>query len=199
MAEQKTNPKVEEYVNKAKRWQAEYKQLRAYALDCDLSEDIKWKHPCFMYEDNNIVLAHGFKEYCALLFMKGVLMKDPNGILVQQTANVQSARQIRFKNLEEIIEMEDIIKAYIKEAIKVEKSGAQVAFKKEEELPVPEELDQKFAEMPALKEAFEKLTPGRQRAYLLYFAAPKQSKTRVSRIDKYTDRILDGIGLNDRF
>ncbi|CAM4197931.1 YdeI/OmpD-associated family protein [Listeria booriae] len=199
MAEQKTNPKVEEYVNKAKRWQAEYKQLRAYALDCDLSEDIKWKHPCFMYEDNNIVLAHGFKEYCALLFMKGVLMKDPNGILVQQTANVQSARQIRFKNLEEIIEMEDIIKAYIKEAIEVEKSGAQVAFKKEEEFPVPEELDQKFAEMPALKEAFEKLTPGRQRAYLLYFAAPKQSKTRVSRIDKYTDRILDGIGLNDRF
>ncbi|MBC1231358.1 hypothetical protein HB816_12920 [Listeria booriae] len=199
MAEQKTNPKVEEYVNKAKRWQAEYKQLRAYALDCDLSEDIKWKHPCFMYEDNNIVLAHGFKEYCALLFMKGVLMKDPNGILVQQTANVQSARQIRFKNLEEIIEMEDIIKAYIKEAIEVEKSGAQVAFKKEEEFPVPEELDQKFAEMPALKEAFEKLTPGRQRAYLLYFAAPKQSKTRISRIDKYTDRILDGIGLNDRF
>ncbi|MBC1514156.1 YdeI/OmpD-associated family protein [Listeria booriae] len=199
MAEQKTNPKVEEYVNKAKRWQAEYKQLRAYALDCDLSEDIKWKHPCFMYEDNNIVLAHGFKEYCALLFMKGVLMKDPNGILVQQTANVQSARQIRFKNLEEIIEMEDIIKAYIKEAIEVEKSGAQVAFKKEEEFPVPEELNQKFAEMPALKEAFEKLTPGRQRAYLLYFAAPKQSKTRVSRIDKYTDRILDGIGLNDRF
>lgn len=199
MAEQKTNPKVEEYVNKAKRWQAEYKQLRAYALDCDLSEDIKWKHPCFMYEDNNIVLAHGFKEYCALLFMKGVLMKDPNSILVQQTANVQSARQIRFKNLEEIIEMEDIIKAYIKEAIEVEKSGAQVAFKKEEEFPVPEELDQKFAEMPALKEAFEKLTPGRQRAYLLYFAAPKQSKTRVSRIDKYTDRILDGIGLNDRF
>ncbi|MBC2003444.1 hypothetical protein HCA78_06705 [Listeria booriae] len=199
MAEQKTNPKVEEYVNKAKRWQAEYKQLRAYALDCDLSEDIKWKHPCFMYEDNNIVLAHGFKEYCALLFMKGVLMKDPNGILVQQTANVQSARQIRFKNLEEITEMEDIIKAYIKEAIEVEKSGAQVAFKKEEEFPVPEELDQKFAEMPALKEAFEKLTPGRQRAYLLYFAAPKQSKTRVSRIDKYTDRILDGIGLNDRF
>ncbi|MBC1234343.1 YdeI/OmpD-associated family protein [Listeria booriae] len=199
MAEQKTNPKVEEYVNKAKRWQSEYKQLRAYALDCDLSEDIKWKHPCFMYEDNNIVLAHGFKEYCALLFMKGVLMKDPNGILVQQTANVQSARQIRFKNLEEIIEMEDIIKAYIKEAIEVEKSGAQVAFKKEEEFPVPEELDQKFAEMPALKEAFEKLTPGRQRAYLLYFAAPKQSKTRVSRIDKYTDRILDGIGLNDRF
>ncbi|MBC1359495.1 YdeI/OmpD-associated family protein [Listeria booriae] len=199
MAEQKTNPKVEEYVNKAKRWQAEYKQLRAYALDCDLSEDIKWKHPCFMYEDNNIVLAHGFKEYCALLFMKGVLMKDPNGILVQQTANVQSARQIRFKNLEEIIEMEEIIKAYIKEAIEVEKSGAQVAFKKEEEFPVPEELDQKFAEMPALKEAFEKLTPGRQRAYLLYFAAPKQSKTRVSRIDKYTDRILDGIGLNDRF
>ncbi|MBC2327485.1 YdeI/OmpD-associated family protein [Listeria booriae] len=199
MAEQKTNPKVEEYVNKAKKWQAEYKQLRAYALDCDLSEDIKWKHPCFMYEDNNIVLAHGFKEYCALLFMKGVLLKDPNGILVQQTANVQSARQIRFKNLEEIIEMEDIIKAYIKEAIEVEKSGAQVAFKKEEEFPVPEELDQKFAEMPALKEAFEKLTPGRQRAYLLYFAAPKQSKTRVSRIDKYTDRILDGIGLNDRF
>ncbi|MBC2324440.1 YdeI/OmpD-associated family protein [Listeria booriae] len=199
MAEQKTNPKVEEYVNKAKRWQAEYKQLRAYALDCDLSEDIKWKHPCFMYEDNNIVLAHGFKEYCALLFMKGVLLKDPNGILVQQTANVQSARQIRFKNLEEIIEMEDIIKAYIKEAIEVEKSGAQVAFKKEEEFPVPEELDQKFAEMPPLKEAFEKLTPGRQRAYLLYFAAPKQSKTRVSRIDKYTDRILDGIGLNDRF
>ncbi|MBC2318326.1 hypothetical protein HCC18_15880 [Listeria booriae] len=199
MAEQKTNPKVEEYVNKTKKWQAEYKQLRAYALDCDLSEEIKWKHPCFMYEDNNIVLAHGFKEYCALLFMKGVLMKDPNGILVQQTANVQSARQIRFKNLEEIIEMEDIIKAYIKEAIEVEKSGAQVAFKKEEEFPVPEELDQKFAEMPALKEAFEKLTPGRQRAYLLYFAAPKQSKTRVSRIDKYTDRILDGIGLNDRF
>ncbi|MBC1937269.1 hypothetical protein HCA69_12880 [Listeria grandensis] len=199
MAKNETNPKVDEYLGKAKRWKTEFETLRAIVLDCGLSEDIKWKNICFMHEGRNIVLIHGFKEYCALLFMKGVLLKDPSGILIQQTENVQAARQIRFKNLEEIKEMESIIKAYIHEAIEVEKSGVEVEMKKETEFTVPEELQNRFEEQPAFKEAFEKLTPGRQRAYLLFFSAPKQSKTRDSRIDKYMDRIFDGIGLNDRY
>lgn len=192
-------PKVDEYLGKAKRYKDEFTELRRIALECGLTEDIKWKNICFMSEDKNVVLIHGFKEYFALLFMKGVLIKDPNSILIQQTPNVQSARQIRFTSLEQVAKMEPIIKAYIEEAIAVEKSGVEVEFKKQEETDIPEELQRKFDEMPAFREAFEKLTPGRQRAYILFFAAPKQAKTRESRIEKNVDRIMDGIGLNDRF
>ncbi|EUJ47706.1 YdeI/OmpD-associated family protein [Paenilisteria rocourtiae] len=192
-------PKVDEYLGKAKRYKDEFTELRRIALECGLTEDIKWKNICFMSEGKNVVLIHGFKEYFALLFMKGVLIKDPNSILIQQTPNVQSARQIRFTSLEQVTKMEPIIKAYIEEAIAVEKSGVEVEFKKQEETDIPEELQRKFDEMPAFREAFEKLTPGRQRAYILFFAAPKQAKTRESRIEKNVDRIMDGIGLNDRF
>ncbi|MBC1604901.1 hypothetical protein HCJ39_09270 [Listeria rocourtiae] len=192
-------PKVDEYLGKAKRYKDEFTELRRIALECGLTEDIKWKNICFMSEGKNVVLIHGFKEYFALLFMKGVLIKDPNSILIQQTPNVQSARQIRFTSLEQVTKMEPIIKAYIEEAIAVEKSGVEVEFKKQEETDFPEELQRKFDEMPAFREAFEKLTPGRQRAYILFFAAPKQAKTRESRIEKNVDRIMDGIGLNDRF
>ncbi|MBC1435489.1 hypothetical protein HB848_09065 [Listeria rocourtiae] len=192
-------PKVDEYLGKAKRYKDEFTELRRIALECGLTEDIKWKNICFMSEGKNVVLIHGFKEYFALLFMKGVLIKDPNSILIQQTPNVQSARQIRFTSLEQVTKMEPIIKAYIEEAIAVEKSGVEVEFKKQEETDFPEELQRKFDEMPVFREAFEKLTPGRQRAYILFFAAPKQAKTRESRIEKNVDRIMDGIGLNDRF
>ena len=171
--------------------------LRNIVLDCELDEDIKWMHPCYMFENKNIVLIHGFKEYCALLFHKGVLLKDPHGILIQQTENVQAARQIRFTNVQEIINMETILKDYIYEAIEVEKAGLEVEFKKNTEYIIPEELEHKFAEIPTLKTAFKSLTPGRQRAYILYFSQPKQSKTRVSRIEKYMQQILDGKGLND--
>ncbi|MGO4373196.1 YdeI family protein, partial [Paenibacillus sp. MCAF20] len=166
-------------------------------LDCDLSEDMKWMHPCYMFEGKNIVLIHGFKEYCALLFHKGALLKDPHGILVQQTENVQAARQIRFTSAQQIEEMQLILKAYIDEAIEVEKAGLQVEYKKNTEYTIPEELENKFIEIPDLKTAFEALTPGRQRAYIFYFSEPKQSKTRDSRVEKYLPHILDGKGLND--
>ncbi|MEC1420365.1 YdeI family protein [Bacillus haynesii] len=197
MTNSRTNPKVDEFLSKAEKWKKEFEKLRQIVLDCLLNEDFKWKHPCYTFEKKNIVLIHGFKEYCALLFHKGALLKDPNGILIQQTENVQAARQIRFTNVQEIAEMETILKAYINEAIEVEKAGLQVNFKKAEEYTIPEELQKKFAEIPALKTAFEELTPGRQRAYILYFSKPKQSKTRESRIEKYTQQILDGKGLND--
>ncbi|MCY7779703.1 YdeI/OmpD-associated family protein [Bacillus haynesii] len=197
MTNSRTNPKVDEFLSKAEKWKEEFEKLRQIVLDCLLNEDFKWKHPCYTFEKKNIVLIHGFKEYCALLFHKGALLKDPNGILIQQTENVQAARQIRFTNVQEIAEMETILKAYINEAIEVEKAGLQVNFKKAEEYTIPEELQKKFAEIPALKTAFEELTPGRQRAYILYFSKPKQSKTRESRIEKYTQQILDGKGLND--
>ena len=193
----RTNPKVDFFFNKAEKWQQEYAKLRMIVLDCGLSEEVKWGVPCYTFEKNNIVLIHGFKEYCALLFHKGVLLKDANGILIQQTENVQSARQIRFSNLQEIIEMEAILKAYIYEAIEVEKAGLKVDFKKTSEFNTPEEFINKLEEVPGLQDAFEALTPGRQRAYLLYFAQPKQSKTRVARIEKYTQQILDGKGLDD--
>ncbi|MCP3739505.1 DUF1801 domain-containing protein [Rossellomorea sp. BNER] len=191
------NPKVDEYLSKATKWKAEYEKLRNIVLDCELTEDFKWMHPCYTFEKKNIVLIHGFKEYCALLFHKGALIQDPHGILIQQTENVQAARQIRFTNVQEIVEIEAILKEYIYEAIKVEKAGLEVKLKKHKEFTIPEELQNKFNETPALKTAFEALTPGRQRAYILYFSGPKQSKTRVSRIEKNMQRILKGKGLND--
>ncbi|KKB72361.1 MULTISPECIES: YdeI/OmpD-associated family protein [Bacillus] len=191
------NPKVDEFLSKAAKWKEEYEKLRNIVLDCGLTEEFKWMHPCYTFNNKNIVLIHGFKEYCALLFHKGALLKDPNGILIQQTENVQAARQIRFTNVQEIAEMETILKAYINEAIEVEKAGLEVDFKKDAEFTIPEELQHKFDEIPALKTAFEALTPGRQRAYILYFSQAKQSKTRVSRIGKYVQKILEGKGLND--
>ncbi|OUQ89312.1 hypothetical protein B5G50_04460 [Brevibacillus brevis] len=197
MTTSKTNPKVDEFLGKAKKWKSEYEKLRRIVLDCELTEDFKWMHPCYTFEKKNIVLIHGFKEYCALLFQKGALLKDPNGILIQQTENVQAARQIRFTSVEEIMEMESILKAYIQEAIEVEKAGLEVDFKKHEEYAIPEEFQNKLDEIPDLKTAFEALTPGRQRAYLLHFSAPKQAKTRESRVEKCMQQILEGKGLND--
>jgi uncharacterized protein YdeI (YjbR/CyaY-like superfamily) len=197
MTKNKMNPKVDGYLRKAKRWQKEFEKLRMVCLDRGLTEELKWRHPCYTFHNSNIVLIHGFKEYCALLFCKGALLKDPNGILIQQTKNVQAARQIRFTNLREIVQMETILKAYIKEAIEVEKAGLEVNYKKTSEFIIPEEFQNKLDELPALKTAFDALTPGRQRGYLLYFSAPKQSKTRESRIEKWLPQILNGKGLND--
>jgi uncharacterized protein YdeI (YjbR/CyaY-like superfamily) len=191
------NPKVDTFLREAEQWREEFKKLRTILLDCQLAEELKWGVPCYTHEDRNIVLMHGFKEYCALLFFKGALLSDPAGILVQQTKNVQAGRQVRFKELDEIVEMEPILKSYILEAIEVEKAGLKVDFKKSTEFPVAEEFQKKLDEMPALKTAFESLTPGRQRAYLLYFSAPKQSKTREARVEKYLRHILKGKGLND--
>ncbi|MBE2978581.1 YdeI/OmpD-associated family protein [Priestia megaterium] len=197
MTNNKLNPKVDEFLDKAKKWMEEYKTLRKIVLDCELTEEFKWMNPCYTFEKKNIVLIHGFKEYCALLFPKGALLQDSHGLLIQQTENVQGARQIRFTNVQEIVEKEDILKAYIYEAIEVEKNGLKVEAKKPEELVIPEELQRKFDDAPTLKTAFEALTPGRQRAYILYFSKAKQSKTRESRIEKYTENILNGKGLND--
>jgi uncharacterized protein YdeI (YjbR/CyaY-like superfamily) len=197
MTNSRMNPKVDEFLSKAKKWREEYEKLRNIALDCELTEEFKWMHPCYTFENKNIVLIHGFKEYCALLFHKGALLQDAHGILIQQTENVQAARQIRFTNVQEIVEMETILKAYIYEAIEVEKSGLEVNFKKTTEFVIPEEFQNKCDEIPALKAAFEALTPGRQRAYILYFSEPKQSKTRESRVEKWLQQILDGKGLND--
>jgi uncharacterized protein YdeI (YjbR/CyaY-like superfamily) len=197
MAKGKTNPKVDGFLIKIKKWKEEYEKLRNIVLDCELTEEMKWMHPCYTLQNKNIVLIHGFKEYCALLFHKGALLKDTHGILIQQTKNVQAARQIRFTNVQEIGAMEPILKAYIYEAIEVEKAGLEVDFKKNTEFMIPEEFQNKFDEIPALKTAFEALTPGRQRAYLLYFSEPKQSKTRESRVEKNMQQILGGKGLND--
>ena len=191
------NPKVEFFFHKAEKWLEEYEKLRMIVLDCGLIEELKWGCPCYTFQKGNIVLIHGFKEYCALLFFKGALIQDANGILVQQTENVQAGRQIRFTTIREIVELEPILKAYIYEAIEVEKAGLEVNFKKHDEYTIPEELQHKFEEIPALKKAFEALTPGRQRAYMLYFSSPKQSKTRESRVEKCIEQILNGIGLDD--
>src|SRR5215469_8722238 len=193
----KMNPKVDGFFMKARKWRGEFEKLRMVCLDCGLTEELKWGKPCYTYQENNIVLIHGFKEYCALLFFKGALLKDPKGVLVQQTENVQAARQIRFTNTREIVEMAPILKAYIREAIRVEKAGLKVDYKKTSEFKLPEEFKNKLAEMPALKTAFAALTPGRQRGYILYFSAAKQSKTRGSRIEKCIPQILNGKGLND--
>jgi uncharacterized protein YdeI (YjbR/CyaY-like superfamily) len=193
----KMNPKIDEYLRKAKKWQAEMEKLRRISLDCGLTEELKWAKPCYTSQKSNIVLIHGFKEYCALLFFKGALLEDANGILIQQTENVQAARQIRFTNVREIVEMEPILKAYIYEAIEAEKAGLRVNFKKTSEFKVPEEFQNKLNEVSALKAAFDALTPGRQRAYILYFSGAKQSKTRESRVEKCMRQILNGKGLND--
>jgi uncharacterized protein YdeI (YjbR/CyaY-like superfamily) len=192
-----TNPKVDAFISRAQQWRTEYETLRTILLDCDLTEDLKWGVPCYQFEGKNIVLMHGFKEYCAILFFKGVLLKDLKGILVQQTENVQSSRQVRFTSVDEIEELEPVLKAYVHEAIEVEKVGLEVEFKKTAEFSVPEEFQKKLDELPALKTAFEALTPGRQRAYLLFFSAPKQSKTRDARIEKCMPQIFNGKGLND--
>ena len=191
------NHKVDFFFNKAEKWQNEYEKLRMIVLDCGLTEELKWGCPCYTFQKGNIVLIHGFKEYCALLFFKGALIQDANGILVQQTENVQAGRQIRFTTIREIVELEPILKAYIYEAIEVEKAGLEVSFKKHDEYTIPEELQHKFEEIPALKTAFEALTPGRQRAYMLHFSSPKQSKTRESRVEKCVEQILNGKGLDD--
>ncbi|HXR83069.1 MAG TPA: YdeI family protein [Hanamia sp.] len=191
------NPKADFFFDKKSKWQKEYEHLRMIALECGLTEELKWGCPCYTFEKKNIVLIHGFKDYCAFLFFKGALLNDSNNILIQQTENVQSARQIRFRNVREILEMEPVLKAYIFEAIEVEKEGLKVALKTTNDFKVPEEFQKILDKTPSLKKAFKALTPGRQRAYLFYFSQPKQSKTRESRIEKYTEQILQGKGLND--
>jgi len=191
------NTKVDEFLREAEQWREEFEKLRKIVLDCGLREELRWGKPCYSFQNSNVVLIHGFKKYCALLFMKGALLKDAKGILVQQTENVQSARQIRFTTVQEIVKLEPVLKAYIHQAIEVEKAGLKVEYKKTAEFKVPEEFQKKLKENPALRSAFEALTPGRQRGYLLYFAAPKQSKTRESRIEKSIPLIFDGMGLND--
>jgi uncharacterized protein YdeI (YjbR/CyaY-like superfamily) len=193
----KMNPKVDEYISNSLKWQQELMKLRMIILDCQLTEELKWGVPCYTFQKSNIVLIHEFKEYCAILFVKGALLHDANGILIQQTENVQAGRQIRFTNVREIVRMETILKAYIYEAIEVEKAGLKVNFKKTTEFIIPEEFQIKLDEIPALKTAFDELTPGRQRAYIFYFSAPKQSKTRETRVEKCMPQILNGKGLND--
>ena len=191
------NPKVDEFIQKAEKWQDEFEKLRKIVLDCELIEELKWGVPCYTFQKSNILLIHGFKEYCAILFVKGALLHDAHGILIQQTENVQAGRQIRFTNVGEIVAQEPILKAYINEAIAVEKAGLKVPFKKVTELIFPEEFQRKMDENPALKTAFAALTPGRQRAYNFYFTEPKQSKTREARVEKYMQQILNGKGLLD--
>ncbi|SFT16580.1 YdeI/OmpD-associated family protein [Mucilaginibacter polytrichastri] len=197
MTNSSTNSKVDFYFSKGQKWQVEIEKLRVIILDCMLIEELKWGCPCYTFQESNIVLIHVFKEYCALLFFKGALLSDANGILVQQTENVQAARQIRFTNIGGIVEMEAILKAYVYEAVEVEKAGLKVDLKKHTEFLIAEELQKKLDENHELKNAFDALTPGRQRAYYLYFSAPKQAKTREARVEKCIAQILNGKGLND--
>lgn len=191
------NPKADFFFRKSKRWRHELEALRAIVLDCKLTEEVKWGVPCYTYQESNIVLIHEFKEYCALLFFKGALLKDPAGVLIQQTKNVQAARQIRFTSATSVAKMAAIVKSYIREAIKIEKAGLSVALKKTSEFSSPKEFTDKLDEIPELKAAFDALTPGRQRAYILYFSAAKQSKTRDARVEKVMQKILNGKGLDD--
>ena len=191
------NPKVDFYFAKAGKWQEAIEQLREIVLECGLNEELKWGCPCYTFQNSNVVLIHGFKEYCALLFFKGALLKDTDGILIQQTENVQSARQLRFTSVAEINKLQKIVKAYIYEAIEIEKAGLKVKLKKTAEYKMPEEFKLKLDKLPKLKTAFDELTPGRQRAYLFYFSQPKQAKTREARIEKYMPHILAGKGLDD--
>ncbi|QBA21156.1 hypothetical protein EU348_08120 [Chryseobacterium indologenes] len=191
------NPKVNFFFENAGQWQEEFEKLRTIALSTELTEDLKWGCPCYTYEGKNIFLIHGFKEYCALLFFKGALMKDPDHILIQQSKNVQAARQIRFTEVGQINDLEDVLRAYMFEAVEIEESGAKVEMKKTKEFEMAEEFQEKLDQNPALQEAFKALTPGRQRAYLLHFSSAKQSKTREVRIEKCIPQIMDGIGLND--
>ncbi|MDP2386349.1 MAG: YdeI family protein [Bacteroidota bacterium] len=191
------NPKVDFYFTKAKKWQEEIRKLREIVLDCHLTEELKWGVPCYMFQNSNIVLIHVFKDYCAVLFFKGALLKDSKGVLIQQTENVQAARQIRFTNVKEIVKMKAILKAYIFEAVKIEEAGLKVPLKKTTDFKVPEEFQTKLDKLPTLKKAFAALTPGRQRAYIFYFSQAKQSKTRETRVEKYMPQIMDGKGLDD--
>ncbi len=193
----KTNPKVDAVLRHTKQWHEEFEALRSIVLDLPLTEELKWYQPCYTFQGKNVVLMHGFKEYCALLFFKGALLKDLKGVLIQQTENVQSARQIRFTSVRQIDAMKPIVKAYVQEAIEVEKAGLKVKHKKTSEFKVPEEFQSKLDGMPALKTAFRALTPGRQRGYLFHFSQPKQSRTRAARVEKWTRQILNGKGLND--
>ncbi len=197
MTKSRMNPEVDALVDKAKKWNEEFGKMRAIALDCGLTEEVKWGNPCYTFQGSNIVLIHGFKEYCAFLFFKGALLRDADGILIRQSDKVQAGRQVRFTGKEEIVKIEPALKSYIYEAIEVEKAGLKVQIKKTEDYHVPDEFQHKLKEFPLLKTAFEALTPGRQRAYLLFFDAPKQSKTRESRIEKCIPAILNGKGLND--
>jgi uncharacterized protein YdeI (YjbR/CyaY-like superfamily) len=192
------NPKVDLYLSKAKKWRKELETLRMIILDCQLTEELKWGKPCYTFEKSNVVILLPLKEYCALLFCKGALLNDANGILIKPGENTQAARQIRFTKVREIVEMQTILKAYIRKAIAVEKAGLEVSYKKITEFVIPEELQKKLDEIPALKTAFAALTPGRQRGYILYFSAPKQSRTRESRVEKCRQQILNGKGLNDQ-
>ncbi|MEI7491729.1 MAG: YdeI family protein [Bacteroidota bacterium] len=192
------NPKVDIFLSKADKWREEFEKLRMIVLDSQLTEKLKWGVPCYTFQNRNLVLIHGFKEYCALLFFKGALLKDTHGILIRQTENVQASRQVRFTGIREIIELESILKAFVHEAIEVEKAGLKVELKKTSEYPIPLEFQNKLDENASLKASFKALTPGRQRAYLFYFSQPKQSKTRESRIEKYVSQILNGKGLNDQ-
>jgi uncharacterized protein YdeI (YjbR/CyaY-like superfamily) len=192
------NPKVDFYFDKNKKWQKEIEKLRTIVLDCGLNEELKWGVPCYTFQKSNIVLIHVFKEYCALLFFKGALLNDTSGILIQQTKNVQVPRQIRFTNVREIVKMEAVLKAYIYEAIEVERAGLKVTLKKSSEFIIPEEFQKKLDKSATLKTAFNALAPGRQRGYILYFSAPKLSKTRESRVEKCKQQILNGKGLNDQ-
>ncbi len=191
------NPKVDAVLEKAERWREEYALLRAIALECGLKEDVKWGQPCYSDEGKNIVLIHGFKEYCAMLFFKGALLSDPEGILIQQTGNVQAARQVRFTDPAQVEHQRAALKAYIKAAIEVERAGLKVAAKETAEFPIPQEFQARLDQVPGLRSAFDALTPGRQRAYLLHFAGAKQAKTRASRVEACIPMILDGIGLHD--
>jgi len=191
------NPKVDLFIQKSEKWQEELEQLRRIILDCMLTEELKWGQPCYLFENRNLVLIHGFKEYCAILFFKGALLQDAQGLLIQQTENVQAGRQIRFTNVQQILDLEPTLKAYIYEAIEVEKAGLKVEIKKNTELKFPLEFQTKLEDIPALKTAFDALTPGRQRAYNFYFSEPKQAKTREARVEKYILQILSGKGLYD--
>jgi len=191
------NPRVDAFLSRAEKWRKEFEALRTIVLGCGLNEELKWGQPCYTIENKNVVLIHGFKEYCALLFFKGALLKDAGGILIQQTQNVQSARQIRFTSVREIVKLQRTLKKYVFEAAEVEKAGLKVKLKKTSDYKIPEEFQKQLDKRPALKAAFDGLTPGRQRAYLFYFSQPKQSRTRESRVEKYVPQILDGKGLND--
>jgi len=198
MTKSRMNPKVDVYLSNAKKWQQELVKLRMIILDCQLTEELKWGKPCYMFQKTNIVIILPLKEYCALLFCKGALLNDANGILIKPGENTQAARQIRFTNVREIVEMETILKAYIHRAIELEKAGLQVNYKKTTEFVIPEEFQNQLDKIPALKTAFDGLTPGRQRGYILYFSQPKQSKTRESRVEKCMQQILNGKGLHDQ-
>lgn len=191
------NPKVDFYFDEAKKWQKEQEELRQIALDCQLTEELKWGSPCYTFQNTNVVLIHAFKDYCAFLFFKGALLSDTDNLLIRQSENVQAGRQIRFTNLQEILDLKSILKTYIYQAIEVEKAGLKVQLKKTKEFEIAEEFQKKLDEDSKLETAFKALTPGRQRAYLLYFSSAKQSKTRESRVEKYIDQILDGKGLDD--